>query len=67
MKKNKIFNGNAVLELCLILCIRWYLLKKKIEDEFGVFRNTVSTIIDKLVELEILVIDSTYVKLCYFY
>ena len=41
--------------------------KKEIEDESGVSRNTVSTIIDKLVELEILVVDSTYAKLSYRY
>ena len=41
--------------------------KKEIEDESSVSRNTVSTLIDKLEELGILVADSTYAKLGYRY
>ena len=41
--------------------------KKEIEDESGVSRNTVSTLIDKLEELGIIVADSTYAKLGYKY
>ena len=39
--------------------------KKEIEEESGVSRNTVSTLIDKLVELDILVPDSNYAKMLY--
>lgn len=41
--------------------------KKEIEEESGVSRNTVSTLIEQLVELGILVPDSTYAKLAYRY
>jgi len=41
--------------------------KKEIEDESGVSRNTVSTLIDQLVDMNILVVDSTYAKLGYRY
>ena len=41
--------------------------KKEIEEESGLSRNTVSKIIDKLVELGILVLDSTHIKLGYKY
>lgn len=44
-----------------------YSQKKEIEEESGVSRNTVSTLIDKLVELNILVLDSNYAKLSYRY
>ena len=43
------------------------LTKKEIEEESGVSRNTVSTLIDQLIELGILVPDSTYAKLGYRY
>ena len=41
--------------------------KKEIADETKVSRNTVSKLIDKLVDLNILVPDSNYAKLSYRY
>ena len=41
--------------------------KKEIEEESGVSKNTVSTLIDKLVEFDILVLDSNYAKRAYRY
>ena len=41
--------------------------KKEIEEESGVSRNTVSTLIDELVKLGILEIDDNYAKLAYRY
>ena len=41
--------------------------ENEIEEESGVSRNTVSTLIDQLIELGILVSDSTYAKLGYRY
>ena len=41
--------------------------KKEIEEESGVSKNTVSTLIDKLVEFDILVPDSNYAKWAYRY
>lgn len=67
MKKIKVLNSNAVYRIMPALMHQIVFTKKEIEDESGVSRNTVSTIIDKLVELEILVVDSTYAKLSYRY
>ena len=41
--------------------------KKEIEEETGLSRNTISTLIDKLEKLGILVKDSSYAKLAYRY
>ena len=67
MEKIKVLNSNAVYRIMPALMHQIVFTKKEIEDESGVSRNTVSTIIDKLVELEILVVDSTYAKLSYRY
>ena len=53
--------------LAYLLTLDVDLIKKEIEEESGVSRNTVSTLIDKLVELDILVPDSNYAKLAYRY
>ena len=55
------------IEWCQQWCIRLCLQKKEIEEEYGVSRNTVSTLIDQLVEMNILEEDSTYPKLGYKY
>lgn len=55
------------LELCQQYYIKLFLQKKEIEDESGVSRNTVSNLIDQLVDLQILVPDSSYAKLAYKY
>ena len=55
------------LELCQQYYIKLSLQKKEIEDESGVSRNTVSNLIDQLVDLQILVPDSSYAKLAYKY
>lgn len=67
MEKIKVLNSNAVYRIMPALMHQIVFTKKEIEDESGVSRNTVSTIIDKLVELEILAVDSTYAKLSYRY
>ena len=41
--------------------------KKEIEDETGVSRNTISTLIEQLISLDIIVSDSTHAKLGYRY
>ena len=41
--------------------------KKELEEESEVLRNTVSNLIEQLVDLQILVPDSTYAKLAYKY
>ena len=67
MKKIEILNSNAVYRIMPAIMQQIVFTKKEIEDESGVSRNTVSSLIDKLVELDILVPDSNYAKLGYRY
>ena len=67
MKKLEILKSNAVYRIMPAIMRQIVFTKKEIEEESGVSRNTVSTLIDKLVELNILVPDSNYAKLGYRY
>lgn len=67
MNKIKTLNSNAVYRIMPAMMHQIVFTKKEIEEESGVSRNTVSTLIDQLVELGILVPDSTYAKLGYRY
>ena len=67
MKKLEILKSNAVYRIMPAIMRQIVFTKKEIEEESGVSRNTVSTLIDKLVELNILVPDSNYAKLSYRY
>jgi len=67
MKKIKCLNSNAIYRMMPAMMHEIVFTKKEIEDESGVSRNTVSTIIDELVKIGILVPDSNYPKLGYRY
>lgn len=67
MKKIEELNSNAVYRIMPAIMRQIVFTKKEIEDESGVSRNTVSILIDKLVEAGILVADSTHAKLSYRY
>lgn len=67
MKKLEILKSNAVYRIMPAIMKQIVFTKKEIEEESGVSRNTVSILIDKLVELNILVPDSNYAKLSYRY
>ncbi len=67
MDKIKTLNSNAVYRIMPAMMHQIVFTKKEIEKESGVSRNTVSTLIDQLIELGILVPDSTYAKLGYQY
>lgn len=67
MEKIKILKSNAVYRIMPSITRQIVFTKKEIEQESGVSRNTVSSLIDKLVELQILVPDSNYAKLSYKY
>ena len=67
MKKIEILKSNAVYRIMPAIMRQIVFTKKEIEEESGVSRNTVSNLIDKLVELGILVQDSNYAKLSYRY
>ena len=60
-------NSNAVYRIMPAIMHQIEFTKKEIEEESGVSRNTVSTLIDKLEEIGIIVSDSTYAKLGYRY
>ncbi len=67
MKKIAALKSSAVYRIMPAIMHQIVFTKKEIEDESGVSRNTVSTLIDKLVELKILVPDSNCAKLSYRY
>lgn len=67
MKKLEVLRSNAVYRIMPAMMRQIVFTKKEIEEESGVTRNTVSNLIDKLVEINILVPDSNYAKLGYRY
>lgn len=67
MKKINSLNSNAIYRIMPAIMHQIVFTKKEISEESGVLRNTVSILIDKLVEINILVADSTHSKLGYKY
>jgi transcription initiation factor IIE alpha subunit len=67
MKKIESFKGNSVYKIMPVIMRQIVFTKKEVQDESGVSVNVVSNIIDKLVEMGILVKDSTVVKKGYRY
>ena len=67
MEKIEILKSNAVFRIMPAIMHQIVFTKQEIANESGVSRNTVSTLIDKLVDLKILVKDSNYIKLGYRY
>lgn len=67
MEKIEILKSNAVFRIMPAIMHQIVFTKQEIANESGVSRNTVSTLIDKLVDLNILVEDSNHIKLGYRY
>lgn len=67
MEKIEVLKSNAIYRIMPVIMRQIVFTKKEVEEESGVSRNTVSVLIDKLVELNILVPDSNYAKLSYRY
>lgn len=67
MKKIESFKGNSVYKIMPVIMRQIVFTKKEVQDESGVSVNVVSNIINKLVEMEILVKDSTVIKKGYRY
>ena len=67
MLKIKTIKGNSIYRIMPVIMKQIVFTKKEIEEESGVSRNIVSHIIDKLVEIDILEIDTTYAKKGYKY
>ena len=67
MELIKSLNSNAVYRIMPSIMHQIVFTKKEIVKESGVSRNTVSSLIDKLEKLGILIKDSNYAKLSYRY
>ena len=67
MEKIKLLKRNVMYRIMPIMMQQIVFTKKEIENLSGVSRNAVSTAIDKLVQMNILVEDYTYAKLAYRY
>ena len=67
MEKIKVLRRTAVYRIMPAMMHQIVFTKKEIVEESGVSRNTVSKIIDELVELGILIADSSHTKLGYRY
>ena len=63
----KLLKRNVMYRIMPLMMQQIVFTKKEIENLSGVSRNAVSTAIDKLVQMNILVEDSTYAKLAYRY
>lgn len=67
MDKIKTLNSNAIYRIMPIIMQQIVFTKTEVAKLSGVSRNTVSNLIDSLVVMNILVMDSTYAKLAYRY
>lgn len=67
MKKIEAIKGNAVYRIMPVIMKQIVFTKKEVQDEPGVSVNAVSKIINQLVELGIIIPDSTAVKKGYRY
>ncbi len=62
MKKIEVIKGNSVYRIMPVIMQQIVFTKKEVQDETGVSVNVVSNIINQLVDLDIIVPDSTAVK-----
>ena len=67
MKSVEVLRSNAIYRIMPAILHQIVFTKKEIEEESGVSRNRVSDLIDKLVDMGIIVEDSSYAKLSYRY
>jgi Fic family protein len=67
MKAIESIKGNSVYKIMPVIMRQIVFTKKEVEEESGVSVNIVSNIINKLVEMGILIKDSTVVKKGYRY
>ena len=67
MKKIENIKGNSVYKIMPVLMKQIVFTKKEVEELSGVSNNTVSNILNKLVELGVIVKDSTVMKKGYRY
>lgn len=67
MEKIKTMKRNSVYRIMPVIMKQIVFTKKEVEEETGVSRNIVSQIIDELVEIGIIEIDTTYAKKGYKY
>ena len=67
METIKHIKGNSVYRIMPVIMKQIIFTKKEVEEQSGVSRNVVSSIIDQLVELKIIEPDMTYAKKAFKY
>lgn len=67
MKKIESFRGNSVYKIMPVIMRQIVFTKKEVQEESGVSVNVVSNIINNLVEIGILIKDSSVIKKGYRY
>jgi len=67
MKKIQSIRGSSVYRIMPVIMKQIVFTKKEVEEESGVSRNMVSKIIDELVELGLIEIDTAYTRKVYKY
>lgn len=67
MKKIEVIKGNSVYRIMPVIMQQIVFTKKEVQEESGVSYNVVSNIINQLVDLGIIILDSTAVKKGYRY
>ncbi len=67
MKKIEVIKGNSVYRIMPVIMQQIVFTKKEVQEESGVSVNVVSNIINQLVELGIIIPDSTMIKKGYRY
>jgi len=67
MEKIKCVKRNSIYRIMPVIMRLIVFTKREVEEESGVSRNIVSQLIDTLVELDIIEVDTTYAKKAYKY
>ena len=67
MKKIKELNSNAVYRIMPAMMHQIVFTKKEIEEESGVSRNTISTLIEQLINIGMIETDNSHSKTVYKY
>jgi len=67
MEKIQTIKGNSVYRIMPVIMRKIVFTKKEVEEESGVSRNIVSKIVDRLVKIGIIEVDTTFAKKGYKY
>lgn len=67
MEKIKEIKGNSIYRIMPIIMKQIVFTKKEVEEESGVSRNVISKLIQKLIDMDILEVDTNHVRKTYKY